>query len=350
MVEKPVVIVGGGIAGLSVAKTLIDSGIRCTIVERGPALGGHVRTWGCMATDQCQRCFCCLIEDLIRDVSASELADVLTGWELSSTGLSGEDGKHVCLKEIGTGREVRAGTTALVFATGFEPYNPQEQILLGHGRLEGVYTLAEIDGLLHRDMLSTFTGGATDLRVAFFQCVGSRDASSGANYCSQYCCKAALRMALKLIHECPGIAVTLFYIDLQVAGKYGHELMKKAEQMNVRLCQGVPGEITPGDGNELDVIVERHGRNAKESFDRVILSIGQRSSSQTTALANRLCLPVNEFAFLEARELLDNSRMAVPGFYLAGTCSGPMDIGQTLEHAGQTAAVLIEDIQRGVLR
>jgi uncharacterized protein with NAD-binding domain and iron-sulfur cluster len=54
MVEKPVVIVGGGIAGLSVAKTLVDSGIKCTIVERSNRIGGHVRDWACMATDRCQ--------------------------------------------------------------------------------------------------------------------------------------------------------------------------------------------------------------------------------------------------------------------------------------------------------
>jgi heterodisulfide reductase subunit A-like polyferredoxin len=63
-----------------------------------------------------------------------------------------------------------------------------------------------------------------------------------------------------------------------------------------------------------------------------------------------LGLPVNEFGFLGPRQVLDNSRTAVPGIYIAGTCSGPKDIEQTLEHAGQTAMAVIADIQRGVFR
>ena len=239
--DKPVLIVGGGIAGLAVAKTLTDSGIACTVVEREPHLGGHAREWACMATDACQRCFCCLVEDLVRDVNASEKAQVMTGWDISSVSGSQGDAKQVCLKEAGTGQEVTSEALALVLAFGFEPYNPAEKILWGHGRLEGVFTLAEADAMLRGDHVMPLAEPGSGTKIAFFQCVGSRDTSSGANYCSQYCCKAALRMALKLIHECPGSEVTIFYIDLQLAGKYAGDLLKQAEQANVRLCQGGSG-------------------------------------------------------------------------------------------------------------
>ncbi len=350
VVEKPVFIVGGGIAGLTVAKTLVDSGIPCAIVERDLNLGGHARQWACMATDRCQRCFCCLVEDLVRDINASQKANVMTGWDVSSVLASEGNGKQVSLKEIGTGKEIISDAQAVVFASGFVPYDPAEKLLWGHGRLEGVYTLAEVDALLRGDQLSQFIGAETGLRVAFFQCVGSRDASSGANYCSQYCCKAALRMALKLIHECPGIEITIFYIDLQLAGKYAGDLMKQAGQANVRLCQGVPGEIVQGSERALEVIVEQQGKNVKERFDRVILSIGQRPASVMSSQAAQLGLAVNEFGFLKPLSTLDNSRTANPGIYVAGASSGPKDIEQTLEHAGQTAAAILEDLQGGTLR
>ncbi len=210
-----------------------------------------------------------------------------------------------------------------------------------------MHTLAEVDALLRGDQLSQFAGTGTGLKIVFFQCVGSRDASSGANYCSQYCCKAALRMALKLTHECPGIEITIFYIDLQLAGKYAGDLLKQAEQANVSLCQGVPGEIVQGSDRGLEVIVEAQGKNVRERFDRVILSIGQRPEGVMVAQAAHMGLEVNEFGFLKPLSPLDASRTATPGIYVAGASSGPKDIEQTLAHAGQTAAAILADLQGG---
>ena len=347
MVEKPVVIVGGGIAGLAVAKTLLDSGLRCVIVEKAAELGGHVRNWACMATEKCQRCFCCAVEDLARDVNGSNMAEVLTGWEISSPVSPGTAAQRVSLRQVGTGTEEQRDAAALVLATGFEVYDPSEKVLWGYGRLPGVYTLAEVDSLLRQDAPGQFTNHGRAVRVAFFQCVGSRDAGSGANYCSRYCCKAALRMALKLIHECNELAVTIFYIDLQVAGKYAGELLKQAENINIRLLQGVPGEVSLSSGGSLEVMVEQHGKNIKESFDRVVLSTGQRPSKGSSSIARELGVPVNEFGFLEPKAVLDGSRTVIPGVYVAGTCSQPGDISQTLDHAGQTAQAVIADLRRG---
>lgn len=346
MIEKSVVIVGGGIAGLAVARTLADNGVRCTVVERDPGLGGHVGNWACMATDRCARCFCCSVEDLVASVRASDRIDVLTGWELSSI-VASDGGKQVSMQRTATREERVADAAAVVLATGFEPYDPREKVFWGHGRLSGVYTLSEVDAMVREDALSQFAGCGSQLEVAFFQCVGSRDAASGANYCSQYCCKAALRMALKLLHDCPKLSVTVFYIDLQLAGKYAGELLRTAKDKNVRFRQGVPGEILDA-GESLEVIVESDGRNQRERFDRVILSIGQRPN-HLQGLSEPLGIPANEHGFMESKGALDSSRTVIPGIYLAGTCAGPKDIESTLEHAGQTAEAIIADLRRGQL-
>lgn len=350
MVDKPVLIVGGGMAGLAVAKTLADSGIACLIVEREHKVGGHAREWACMATDACQRCYCCLVEDLVRDVHASDKVEVLTGREVLSMRGSDANGKQVVLKDVATGGETTSEASAVVFATGFVPYDPAEKLLWGHGRLDGVYTLAEVDAMVKGDQTAYLVGSGSPAKIAFFQCVGSRDVSSGANYCSQYCCKAALRMALKLLHECPGTEVTVFYIDLQVAGKYAGDLLKLAKQANIRLRQGVPGEVMQAEDGGLEVIVEDQGNNVKERFDRVILSIGQRPATSDTTQVAAMGLALNEFGFLGTASPLDMNRTAVPGVYVAGASSGPKDIAQTLEHAGQTAAAILVDLQGGVLR
>ena len=81
--QQPVVIVGGGIAGLSVAKSLSDNGLNCILVEKGDELGGHVRNWACMAADECLRCHCCAVEDLVEAVESSPRVSILTGCRLS---------------------------------------------------------------------------------------------------------------------------------------------------------------------------------------------------------------------------------------------------------------------------
>jgi heterodisulfide reductase subunit A-like polyferredoxin len=63
-------------------------------------------------------------------------------------------------------------------------------------------------------------------------------------------------------------------------------------------------------------------------------------------LADELSLPVNNFGFIESIHALDGGRTAKPGIYVAGTCSGPMDVQSAMEHAGQTAAAIIADFQR----
>jgi heterodisulfide reductase subunit A2 len=345
VIDKPIVVIGGGIAGLTVAKTLAANGMRCAIVERRLSLGGHVREWACMATDRCMICSCCSVDDLVNDVSSSDKIEVLTGWEPASVTFSESAARQILLRQIATGKERPAAAAAVVMATGFEPYNADNKVLLGHGRLDGVCTLVEVDALIRQDTLSRFTGGRSDLSVAFFQCVGSRDANSGANYCSQYCCRAALRMALKLLHELPGINVTVFYIDLQLAGKFSGELLKRVVDKNVRLCQGVPGEILASEEG-LDVIVESRGQNRREHYDRIILSIGQRPGPSTSPF-EQLGLSRNEFGFIASKGVLDSSRTKVPGVYVAGTCAEPKDIQNTLEHAGRTAQAIMADMRKG---
>jgi heterodisulfide reductase subunit A len=151
-------------------------------------------------------------------------------------------------------------------------------------------------------------------------------------------------MSLKLIHELPGISVTLFYIDLQLAGKFGGQLLEAAKAKGVRLVQGVPGEIRNTKGT-LDVIIESEGRNQTESFDRVILSIGQRPN--TIGPYAQLGLSADEFGFIRSKSILDSSRTEFKGVYVAGTCCGPKSIETTMEHAGQTAETIMADLRRG---
>jgi heterodisulfide reductase subunit A len=300
-----------------------------------------------MATDGCKRCFACSVEDLVDEIGTHPSVKVLQEWELSSVERSGNAIEKIGVRPVGGGDETYFTSNSLVLATGFEPYDPSEKMFWGYGRFNGVITLAEMDALIRRDNLASFVADATEpVKVAFFQCVGSRDKSIGANYCSQYCCSGALRMALRLRHEHPEWEITIFYIDLQVAGKNAGELLAEASEKNVRLIQGVPGEILEGPDGMLEIVREQDGRNIREAYHRIVLSIGQRPSQLNRQTADVAGLSLDEFGFLASSALTDPCRTAAAGVYLAGTCSGPKNIEDTIDHAGQTAAAVIEDLRR----
>ena len=138
--------------------------------------------------------------------------------------------------------------------------------------------------------------------------------------------------------------ITIFYIDLQVAGKFAGSLLEEARRHRIRLIQGVPGEIVQGGDNMLQIIREDAGRNVRESFHRIVLSIGQRPSPDSLAIAEMVGLETNEFGFFSSKDLLGGGRTGVARVYVAGTCSGPRDIEETLMDGGQTAAAIIADL------
>ncbi|MDQ7784996.1 MAG: FAD-dependent oxidoreductase [Desulfomonilaceae bacterium] len=343
--QPSVVIVGGGIAGLSVAKCLSDNGLSCTLIERENQLGGHVRSWACMATDRCLRCFCCTVEDLIDVVESSERVSVLTGCELESLERPGTNSFRVQVRNATNGDRQPVEAAAVVIAAGFTPYDPSEKVFWGYGVHRGVVTLQELDTLVRRDDLAGFVGESDEpLKMAFFQCVGSRDRSIGADYCSQYCCKAALRMALRLRKDKPDWEITIFYIDLQVAGKFAGSLLSLAEEKQIRLIQGVPGEIVPREDGTLEILREHKGVNVREIYDKIVLSVGQHPLPDVSRLSSLAGLETDRFGFLTAAGTQDPCRTRVDRVYVAGTVGGPKDIEQTVEHAGRTAAAVLADL------
>ncbi|MCX5872303.1 MAG: FAD-dependent oxidoreductase [Deltaproteobacteria bacterium] len=345
--DRRVIIVGGGIAGLAVARLLSENGLPFTLVERSDKLGGHTKDWACMAVDECKNCFCCLVFDYEDTVASCRNSEILVGYELSSVVSSDSGIQRVKVRQVDSGAEQEIQASALVLAIGFDTFDPVDKGFWGYGQIDGVLTLADLNHIIRSNdlgKLSPVPEGALD--VAFFQCIGSRDKSIGANYCSQYCCGSAIRAALKLIHEVPGCNVSIFYIDLQLPGKTTRDLMEEAQEKGVRFLQGVPGEIRPLQEGGLQVISEIDGQNVAERFDRIVLSVGQRPSASAAAISKILGAPLNEFGFFETRTLFDAVRSPANGVYIAGSCSSPASIPDVAVSAGTVVSAIIADIEK----
>lgn len=336
--SKPVAIIGGGIAGITVAQELSNYSIPSVIIEKQNTLGGRAADWPCMAVKgQCQKCFSCLVHDRINALEGNSSIEVLTGCEV--VGFTETEQEHV-LRITGRDGESELRIRALVNATGFEPYDPTEKWFFGYKRLPGVYSLVDLNNFVKSDDLDAFIGENKNSKIAFFQCVGSRDKSSGANYCSGYCCRSALRSALKLKEFSSELDITIFYIDLQIAGSWAADLMKEVEAANIRLIQGVPGEILCDAEGRLQIIRELDGKNVRESYDKIILSVGQRPSVSTESLAELFKIDVGENGFFN-----DLYKNAVP-IYSVGACSGPKNIEASMADAVLKADLIRSDLSK----
>ncbi|MFA6222968.1 MAG: FAD-dependent oxidoreductase [Desulfomonilaceae bacterium] len=345
--EMRVIIVGGGIAGLAVARLLSQNNLAFSLIEKSDRLGGHVKEWACMATDECKNCECCMVYDYEDAVASSSKSEILTAHELLEV-INSEYGiQGVKVRNRISGAEKVINGSAMVIACGFETFDPVDKGFWGYGRIDGVITLADLNRALRSNHPEkSFPNEEAELDFAFFQCVGSRDKTIGADYCSQYCCGAAIRAALKLAHKLPKARITVFYIDLQLAGKTAPTLLDEALEKGIRFVQGVPGEILPLKEGGLQIITEIDGRNIVERFDQIALSVGQRPPASATMISSLTKVPLNEFGFFQTQSDLDTARSAVPGVYLAGCCSGPGSISDVSISAGKVASAIIADMKK----
>ena len=193
-----VVVVGGGVAGMTAANALSAMGLDVVIVEQKASLGGHAAAWACMAAEECARCSACVTQEQVRQVGLSPRIGVLAGGEVTAVqGTAGSFEVHVepsgAEPELHSVRpdwqcrgpvDLRCGR--ILLASGFEPYDASASTLLSYGRLDEVFTTRDVDNVLRRDALEELLPAAIEApRVAFLQCVGSRDRARGRNFCAE---------------------------------------------------------------------------------------------------------------------------------------------------------------------
>ncbi|MEW5803774.1 MAG: FAD-dependent oxidoreductase [bacterium] len=246
--------------------------------------------------------------------------------------------------------------SALVVATGFTAYDARKKGHLGYGRLPEVITGLDLEQRLLAGRASAFFGPLTregkehmPPRIAFIQCVGSRDPHISQDYCSRVCCKYAVRMAAKLKSQISDAEVTIFYIDLQ---KTESEFLSLVEQVRgkISLIKGLPVEIEKaGNGAGVSMRYENIDKGCMESadFDLVVLSVGISPAVQNQILAETLCLRTGRDGFFAPLNLLDSTVSSRPGIFLAGTCQGPKSLVESVSH-GQEAALRAVAFLRGL--
>lgn len=325
--ECDFLIVGAGPAGLAAGKKLSAYG-RVLLLEKNDTVGGLAATLGCKAHRECLYCGICRNVDLSRQIG-----------DLRSLVLYPRDILKVTRLDAGfqvatNCEEIRA--KYVVIASGAEPFDARKMPNLGYGRLEGVLSGLDVERSMNDARV--FELFPPQGRVAFIQCVGSRSFKEKRGYCSQICCRYALR-ALDFLHYfLPGLEFTMFYMDLQIFGAKSDYLWEVARN-KVSLIRSIPFRVEGGNGH-LEVFYEdERAQVTKEEFDRVVLSIGLSPGSSTKNLARIFSLELDEWGFIRN---FGGGRTSNPGVFVCGTAEGPKDVETTIFEACQVAENILE--------
>ena len=241
-------------------------------------------------------------------------------------------------------RQMEVG--ALILAAGFESYNPATgKNTYGYGELPNVVTSIEFERMLsgtgtYQGELIRPSDGKKIRKIAWLQCVGSRDQQAKADFCSSICCMFAIKEALLAKEKSGGkVDAALFYMDMRTFGKDFQRYRDEAEKEHgVRFLRNRVHSVEHADtdGNPRLVHLDMSGNRQEEDFDLVVLAAGQRPPAETEALAEMVGLDRNPWGFCKVQDF-SLSRTNREGIFVAGSFSGLRDISESLIQASSAS-------------
>jgi len=246
-------------------------------------------------------------------------------------------------------RTVELEVGAVVLTPGFEEFDASRKGEFGHGRYANVLTSVEFERML--SAAGPFEGHVVRLsdrqeakRVAWIQCVGSRDSSCGNEYCSSICCMASTKQAMVAQEHTAGLEATIFYMDIRAHGKDFDQYYERAKNQNgVRYVKSIPSRIVqmPGTMNPRVRFLDEGGKLSEEEFDLVVLSVGLEPSKSAVQCAKQLGIELNDYGFCatDRSAPLSTSR---PGVFVGGAFQEPKDIPETVMQASGAASMAME--------
>ncbi|MDI7267843.1 MAG: 2Fe-2S iron-sulfur cluster-binding protein, partial [Myxococcota bacterium] len=194
---------------------------------------------------------------------------------------------------------------AVVLAPGFDRFDPSRLGELGFGRFPNVMTSIQFERLLSasgptQGVIERPSDGSHPRRIAFLQCVGSRDRRAHT-YCSAFCCMQATKEAMVAREHDPGVETTIFFMDLRAFGKNFESFWERARsEVGVRYVRSQISSVreAPGSRNlTLGYVDPETGRRKEDEFDLLVLSVGAEPSAEGMAVAKKFGVDLDEHGF-----------------------------------------------------
>ncbi len=234
---------------------------------------------------------------------------------------------------------------SIILAPGFEPFDARLKTEYGYGRYPNVVTSIEFERILsasgpYGGLVVRPSDGEIPKKIAFIQCVGSRDYQLGNNYCSAACCMYGMKEAVIAKEHTPTkLEPTIFYMDLRAYGKEFDAYCNRAKgEWGIKFVRSRVAGVTedPLTGNLFVHYVEEETPKTEE-FDMVVLSIGMQPPKSGEKLTEALGVKLNKYNYCETGHFtpLETSK---PGIFVCGAFSAPKDIPESVAQASGAAA------------
>jgi len=253
---------------------------------------------------------------------------------------------------------IKINVGSVILSPGFQEFDPRLKSEYGYRRFLNVVSSIEFERMMNASgpyggKIIRPSDGKIPRKVAFIQCVGSRDAQLGNNYCSAACCMYAIKEAvIAKEHSSSPLGCTIFYIDMRCYGKEFDAYYERAQgEWGIQFIRSRVASVTedPSTGNIFLHYVENEEPKV-EQFDMVILSVGMQPPKNVEKLAENLGITLNKYKFCQTNTFspLETSK---PGIFVCGAFSAPKDIPESVAQASGAASKAMDIIadERGKL-
>jgi quinone-modifying oxidoreductase subunit QmoB len=325
-----VLVIGGGISGMTTALQTAVAGSDVILVEQAQELGGWAKRMHAQFPKE--QPFVELmptgISELEKEVQSHERINVFTSAEIDK--ISGQPGIfEISIKQNDNVSEVKAGS--IVLATGWKPYDATKLTNFNYGKTPDIITNIQMEEKLSSGQPLVTAAGKAVRKIAFIQCAGSRD-ENHLPYCSSVCCMISLKQALYVRQQDPDSQMFIFYKDLRTPGQYEDFYKQVQQDEGVFLTKS---EIKTIDANNGELVVEATdtllGENIKVKVDMVVLATGMVPSTLDNNILNLdyrkgTDLPDLKYGFPDSHFICFPYETQRTGIFASGCVRAPMDL------------------------
>ena len=350
-INPATMIIGGGIAGISAALEIGNSGRKIFLIEKENKLGGHLAgvdlTFPYMySADQ-------ILKPLIKQVTNNPNIEVFLNTQIDE--VFGYVGNFETKITPGDGKEVELKFGNVIVASGLKPYDPGGIENYGYGKLPNVITSLEFEQMLKKGKIVT-KEGAEPKNVAIIHCVGSRN-KDYHEYCSRICCMTALKFSNQLRSALPDTNIFECYADIRSFGKGCEEFYAQTSRKDIMFLMfdqknDLPRIRKAETKDECDMLIEFNellsGEDIEVPADMVVLMVALEAQENARDIAHAVGVSMcgNEF-YIERHPKLDPVATTTDGVYVVGGCQSPKDIPDSISQARAAAARILATINIG---
>jgi len=337
--SKPILIVGGGPAGLAAAHSLATFGQACILVEKEDRLGGAPILEGYAKLVPSGEWARDAIGGMVERAAGHELVDVRTS--ATVTTFTGEAGNFTATLSNGDSVEV----SAAILCTGFTHFDSANKPEWGFGTYPDVVTTSQVEQMISSgNSVRCLSDGRKHNRVAILLCVGSRDRQIGREWCSKICCTVSANLAMEIREELPDCHVYIYYMDIRTFGLYETKYYwRSQEEFKVKYIKARIAEVTSLIVKGEDTLVKRP---ITIPFDLVVHAIGMDPNIDNKDISEVFGVDLEPNGFVDKANSYSASGLTnKTGIFVAGAANGPETIDDSISQAKAAAMAALEQRQ-----